>query len=206
MSKIAPGRAFDRRQRRRKGCTGRPHAAGHCQHARHRSTYFAKSGTGGVDVSKDLAPFITLGISPAVILVNADLNVKSLDDLVALAKRPPGLTYASSGTGTLLHMAGELFSRSAEIKITHVPYPGAAQAITDLIGGRVDILFTGYAAVAQHLKPGGKLIALAIINKGRSALAPDIPTLDELGYKDVEAMAGTAPTRLPVRHPRSSPG
>jgi tripartite-type tricarboxylate transporter receptor subunit TctC len=151
---------------------------------------FARTGAGGVDVRKDLAPFVTLGISPAVIVVNTDLGVKSLHELVALAKRPPGLTYASSGTGTLLHMAGELFSQSAGIKMTHVPYPGFSQAITDLIGGRVDVLFTGYAAVAQHLKAGstGKLSALAMINKGRSALAPDIPTLEEQGYKNVDAI------------------
>jgi tripartite-type tricarboxylate transporter receptor subunit TctC len=161
---------------------------------------FAKSGAGVVDVNKDLAPFIILGISPAVIVVNTDLGVKSLQELVALAKRPPGLTYASSGTGTLLHMAGELFNQSAGIKMTHVPYPGAVQAITDVIGGRVNVLFTGYAAVAQHFAAGSKLIPLAMINKGRSPLAPDIPTLEEQGYKDVDAIGWYgvyAPTGTP---------
>ena len=150
---------------------------------------FGTGGTGDVDVNKDLTPFITLGISPAVIVVKSSLGVKSLDELVALAKRPPGLTYASSGTGTLLHMLGELFNRSADIKMIHIPYPGFSQAIEDLIGGRVNVLFAGYAAVAQYLKANDpdKLIALGIINQGRSPLAPEIPTLDELGYKNVDA-------------------
>jgi tripartite-type tricarboxylate transporter receptor subunit TctC len=151
---------------------------------------FGTAGAGGVDVNRDLTPFITLGISPAVIVVKASLGVKSLDELVELAKRPPGLTFASSGTGTLLHMAGELFNKSAGIKLIHVPYPGFSQAINDLIGGRVNVLFTGYAAIAQHLKTDGpdKLLVLGIINKGRSPLAPEIPTLDELGYKNVDAI------------------
>ena len=163
---------------------------------------FGTGGTGGVDVNRDLAPFITLGISPAVIVVKSSLGVKSLDELVALARRPPGLTYASSGTGTLLHMHGELFSRSAGIKMIHIPYPGFSQAIEDLIGGRVNVLFAGYAAVAQYLQANDpdKLIALGIINQGRSPLAPEIPTLDELGYKNVDAIGWYgvyAPTGTP---------
>ena len=86
--------------------------------------------------------------------------------------------------------------------MTHVPYPGAVQAITDVIGGRVNVLFTGYAAVAQHFAAGStsKLIPLAMINKGRSTLAPDIPTLEEQGYKDVDAIGWYgvyAPTGTP---------
>jgi tripartite-type tricarboxylate transporter receptor subunit TctC len=163
---------------------------------------FGTGGIGGVDVKKDLTPFITLGISPAVIVVKSSLGVKSLDGLVALAKSPPGLTYASSGTGTLLHMFGELFNRSAGIKMIHIPYPGFPQAIEDLIGGRVNVLFAGYAAVAQYLKGDDpdKLIALGIINEGRSPLAPEIPTLDELGYKNVDAIGWYgvyAPTGTP---------
>jgi tripartite-type tricarboxylate transporter receptor subunit TctC len=159
-------------------------------------------GTDGVDVNRDLTPFITLGISPAVIAVKSSLGINSLDDLVALAKRPPGLTYATSGTGTLLHMFGELFNRSAGIKMIHIPYPGFPQAIEDLIGGRVDVLLAGYAAVAQYLKAEGpnKLIALGIVNRGRSPLAPEIPTLDELGYKNVDAIGWYgvyAPTGTP---------
>jgi tripartite-type tricarboxylate transporter receptor subunit TctC len=166
------------------------------------SHIFGTGGTGGVDVNKDLTPFITLGISPAVIVVKSSLGVKSLDGLVALAKRPAGLTYASSGTGTLLHMFGELFNRSAGIKMIHIPYPGFSQAIEDLIGGRVDVLFAGYAAVAQYLKADDpdKLIALGIINQGRSSLAPEIPTLGELGYKNVDAIGWYgvyAPTGTP---------
>jgi tripartite-type tricarboxylate transporter receptor subunit TctC len=163
---------------------------------------FGAGGIGGVDVSKDLTPFITLGISPAVIVVKSSLGVKSLDGLVALAKRPPGLTYVSSGTGTLLHMFGELFNRSAGIKMMHIPEPGFSQAIEDLIGGRVNVLFAGYAAVAQFLKADDpdKLIALGIINHGRSPVAPEIPTLDELGYKNVDAVGWYgvyAPTGTP---------
>jgi tripartite-type tricarboxylate transporter receptor subunit TctC len=163
---------------------------------------FGTAGTGGVDVNKDLTPLITLGISPAVIVVKSSLGVKSLDGLVALAKRPPGLTYASSGTGTLLHMFGELFNRSAGIKMIHIPYDGFLQALEDLIGGRVNVLFAGYAAVDQYLKADdpNKLIALGIINQGRSPLAPEIPTLDELGYKNVDAIGWYgvyAPTGTP---------
>lgn len=150
---------------------------------------FKKTGGDGLNVMKDLKPFITLGLSQVVVVVHSDLGVKSLPELVELAKRPPGLTYASSGVGTLLHMAGELFDQSAGIKMTHVPYPGAAQAITDLIGRHVDVLFTGYAAVAPQLGGTNKLIALGIINEGgRSALAPNIPTFEEQGYKGVDAL------------------
>jgi tripartite-type tricarboxylate transporter receptor subunit TctC len=159
-------------------------------------------GAGGVDVNKDLTPFITVGISPAVIVVKASLGVKSLDGLVALAKRPPGLSYADSGTGTLLYMFGELFNQSAGIKMMHIPEPGFAQALEDLIGGRVNVLFAGYAAVDQYLKADGsdKLVALGIVNQGRSPLAPAIPTLDELGYKNVDAIGWYgvyAPTGTP---------
>lgn len=164
---------------------------------------FGPGGTGGVDVNKDLSPFITVGISPAVIIAKSSLGVNSLAGLVALAKRPPGLTYASSGTGTLLHLFGELFNPSAGIQMIHIPYPGFAPAVEDLIAGRVDVLFAGYAAIAQFLKADGpdKLVALGIINQGRSPLAPEIPTLDELGYKNVDAIGWYgvyAPTGTPI--------
>jgi tripartite-type tricarboxylate transporter receptor subunit TctC len=163
---------------------------------------FGASVTGSADVYKELTPFITVGISPAVIVVKSSLGVKSLDGLVALAKRPPGLTYASSGIGTLLYMFGEMFNRSAGIKMIHIPYDGFLQALEDLIGGRVNVLFAGYAAVDQYLKADdpNKLIALGIINQGRSPLAPEIPTLDELGYKNVDAIGWYgvyAPTGTP---------
>ena len=141
----------------------------------------------GFDVLKGMTPIISLGLSQVVIVVNSDLGVKSLSELVALAKTKT-LTFASSGTGTLLHMAGELFNQSAGIKMTHVPYPGAAQAITDLMSRQVDVLFTGYSAIAPQFGTG-KLIPLGIVNNGgRSTLAPDIPTLEEQGFKGVDAV------------------
>ncbi len=161
-----------------------------------------KKDIGGLDVNKDITPFISLGLSPVVMVVNQKLGVSNIKELVALAKKPPGLTFASSGVGTLLHMAGELFNESAGIKMTHIPYPGAAQAINDLIGGRVDVLFTGYAAVAPQLNGDGpnKLIALGMVNHGRSALAPSIPTFEEQGYNGVDAIGWYgvyAPTGVP---------
>lgn len=151
------------------------------------ASHIFKDGSGGLDINKEILPFISLGISPAVIVVNTDLGVKSVQDLVTLAQSKP-LTYGSSGTGTLLHMAGELFNQSAGVKMTHVPYRGAAAAITDLMGGRLDVLFTGYAAVKQHFTPGSKLIPLGIVLDKRSPQAPDVPTLEEQGVKNVHAI------------------
>jgi len=91
---------------------------------------------------------------------------------------------------TLLHMFGELFNQSFGVKMIHIPYLGFSQAIEDLISGRLNLLFAGYAAVAEYLTANDpdKLIALGITNHGRSPLAPEIPTLDELGYKNVDSI------------------
>ena len=151
------------------------------------ASHIFKDGSGGLNINKELLPFINIGLSPAVIVVNADLGVKTLKDLVALAKTKP-LTYGSSGTGTLLHMAGELFNQSAGIKLTHVPFRGFAQATTELLAGRVDVLFTGYSAVKQHVTEGGKLVLLGMITEDRFALAPKVPTIKEQGFKNVDAI------------------
>jgi len=139
------------------------------------------------DPRRDIAP-LTMGmVFPNVFVVNVDVPVKTLAELVALAKAKPGeLTYASSGVGGAGHLAGELFKQAAGIDMIHVPYKGGGPAMTDLLGGRV----TMYPAVPSTALPhiqAGKLRALAVTGPTRLATMPDVPTVAESGYPGFEA-------------------
>jgi len=124
---------------------------------------------------------------PLVLVVNPKLPVKDLKDLIALAKsKPGGLTFASTGKGTSNHLAGELFQKMGGTQLVHVPYRGSGQALTDLLGGQVDIMFDNIPSSLQHLK-SGKLRALGMTSAARSSILPDMPTLAESGLPGFEA-------------------
>jgi tripartite-type tricarboxylate transporter receptor subunit TctC len=138
------------------------------------------------DALKDFVPVALVAEQPLVVVVNADSPYKSLADLVAAAKSK-SLNMASAGNGTVGHLAGELFARRAGFRITHVPYKGAAAALTDLMGGRVDFMMpTPQAALA--LVKGGKLRALAVTSLRRVDAIADVPTIAESGYPDFVAI------------------
>jgi len=148
---------------------------------------------------RDIAPVTGTARSPYVVVINAELPFKSIADLIAYAKANPGkLNFGSAGIGTGLHMAGELFKMMAGIDMTHVPYRGAAAAMTDLIGGRLQVMFDTTAAAIPHVK-SGKVRALAMTTAARSPLLPDLPTVGDTvkGYEAVGAFGLGAPKNTP---------
>ena len=153
------------------------------------------------DATKSFVPIILVGTSPNVLVVNPGLAAKDVPQLVALAKSKPGkLTYASSGSGSLQHIAAEVFKSSAGVEIVHVPFKGSGQAVIDLMSGNVDMNFDSIPAVIQHVK-SGKLRAIAVTSAKRSTGLPELPTIAESGYPDYDlttwwglfAPAGTPP-------------
>jgi tripartite-type tricarboxylate transporter receptor subunit TctC len=138
------------------------------------------------DPVRDFAGVITAVSGSYVLAVSAQSPFKSVAELVANAKANPGkLTYGSAGIGSTLHLAAEFFRRAAGIDILHVPYKGAAQATTDLVGGQVQMMFGPLVAI-MPLADAGKLRALAVTSPKRSALAPNVPTMIESGIPDFE--------------------
>jgi tripartite-type tricarboxylate transporter receptor subunit TctC len=133
------------------------------------------------DTTKDFTPVAFIAHSPLLFVASKDLPVKSAKDLLALARSKPGqITYASAGPGSINQIAAELISLSAGIKLTHVPYRGGAPALNDLIGGHVDVYVSSLPQVLQ-LAQNGQARALAVTSVKRTALLPDVPTLDEAG-------------------------
>ena len=133
------------------------------------------------DPNRDFATVATLATVPFVMVVNAAVAAKDVQELVALARtKPGGLTYASAGNGSVNHLLGEMFNMATKVKLVHVPYKGAAPALTDLISGQVQIAFTSMPSVIQHIR-AGTLRALAVTSARRSATLPDVPTLAEFG-------------------------
>jgi len=131
---------------------------------------------------KDFVPVTQLVRQPVVLAAHPSLGVSSLAELVAFVKKNPGLGYASSGTCTQQHIVGEWFAHLANIKLTHVPYKGGCQAITDLLGGQIQLASLGASPVTPHYK-SGKVKVLAQSTAVRSAGLPDVPTYEEAGYK-----------------------
>ncbi|HSS28312.1 MAG TPA: tripartite tricarboxylate transporter substrate binding protein [Usitatibacter sp.] len=133
------------------------------------------------DTAKDLAPITLLATSPNVLVVNPSVPAKTFRELIDYAKANPGkLNFASPGAGSGAHLAGELLNIDAGIQATHVPYKGLAPAVTDLLGGQVQMMFAGISTVIQYVK-NGKLVALAIASPQRSPQLPDVPTVAESG-------------------------
>jgi tripartite-type tricarboxylate transporter receptor subunit TctC len=141
------------------------------------------------DPVKDFAPITMTTAYPYILVVNAELPAKTLQELVALAKsKPDALNYGSTGVGAANHLVAELFDSKAGIKLTHVPYRGTALAVGDLLGGQLTMVFGDPISVLPHIK-SGKLRALAVTSLERSPVAPDVPTVAEAGYPGFEALA-----------------
>jgi tripartite-type tricarboxylate transporter receptor subunit TctC len=137
---------------------------------------------------KDLAPIGLIASSPLVLVVASDSPYKTLADLIAAAKaRPDAINYASSGSGTVAHLAVEQFQKLAGIKLTHVPYKGAAQGATDLIGGQIQLYMSSIPTLIGHIR-NGKMRALAVTSDKRVNDLPSVPTVGESGYKGFEAV------------------
>ena len=139
------------------------------------------------DPRKDFVPVAHVADAPSVLLVTNSLPVKTVGELIAYAKANPGkLNYATSGNGTIVHLNALEFSARAGVKLTHVPYKGTSQSITDLVAGQVHVLFDSIPTGMPHVQ-SGRLRALAVTSLQRSALAPDLPTIAETlpGYSSV---------------------
>ena len=154
------------------------------------------------DPVKDFAPISLLAVVPNVLVVNAARNPdKSVKEVIVHAKKEPGkLTYASAGNGTSIHLAGEVFASMAGVNILHIPYKGSGPAITDMLGGQVDLMFDSITSARPHIQ-SGKLRALGVTTAKRSGALPDVPTIAEAGVPGYEvspwfavfAPAGTPP-------------
>ncbi|MEA2878330.1 MAG: hypothetical protein QOF14_3526 [Hyphomicrobiales bacterium] len=138
----------------------------------------------GYDQLKSFAPVARIGAAPTLFIVKGDSPIKTLPDLIASAKAGTKMSYGSAGPGTTMHIAAEQLNASAGTKITHVPYRGIAPALNDIVGGHIDFLNGDITVLYPQVK-GGALRALAVAGTERSALLPDVPTAQELGYKDV---------------------
>jgi tripartite-type tricarboxylate transporter receptor subunit TctC len=153
------------------------------------------------DPMRDLAPVSELFAGPNILALANSVPVKSVEELVALAKARPGeLTFASGGSGSTAHMAGELFKSTAGIDIRHVPYKGVLAAAPDLLSGRVSMVFSPISIVLPMVREG-KLHAIAVTGARRSSAAPNLPTIAESGYPgfDVVGWDGLfAPARTPT--------
>jgi tripartite-type tricarboxylate transporter receptor subunit TctC len=142
----------------------------------------------GFDPRRDFAPIGLIGSAPAVLVVHPSLGVSSVAELLDLARKKPGsINFGSAGIGTVTHVAGELFTAMAGVKITHVPYRGSGPVMNDLVGGHIPMSFTPIPAAHAQVE-GGTLKALGITSTVRSALMPDVPTIAEAGLPGYEAV------------------
>jgi tripartite-type tricarboxylate transporter receptor subunit TctC len=170
------------------------------------------SGTAGLSINpvlqkklpydpiKDFAPVSMVGTSPQMLAVHPTLPVRTVKDLIDLAKAKPGrLNFASAGIGTPTHLAGELFKHLAGVDIVHIPYKGGAPALTDVLAGQVSFFFNGIAAVLPFVKEG-KIRGIAVTCAQRTAILPEMPTISEAGlpgYELVNWYAVVAPAATP---------
>ena len=139
------------------------------------------------DAVKDFVPIVLVAGVPNVLVVNPALPVKTVADLIKLAKDQPGsINFASSGNGTSIHLSGELFKSLTGVQMAHIPYKGSAPALTDLIGGQVQIMFDNLPSALPHIK-AGKLRAIAVTSTKRAPALPDLPTIAESGIPGFEA-------------------
>ena len=136
------------------------------------------------DVEKDFIPISLAAFIPQILVAHPSVPANNIKELIALAKSQPGkLNYASVGTGSPGHIAGELFKLKTGVDMVHVPYKGGGPAVTDTLGGQVQLLFVSMPAALQYVK-AGRLKALAVTSDKRSAAAPDVPTIAESGVPD----------------------
>jgi tripartite-type tricarboxylate transporter receptor subunit TctC len=138
------------------------------------------------DITKDFAPIALICSVPNMLVVHPSLGVDSLQQLIALARsKPEQIHFGSSGTATTTHLAGELINVMAGVKLVHVPYPGSAQALSDVLTGRIPLLFAPASAVIQHVEKG-QLKPIAVTQLKRAGIAPDVPTMAEAGLPDYD--------------------
>lgn len=138
------------------------------------------------DVERELTPVATLADIPLVLTVSANVTAKTVPELIAYAKANPGkLTFGTAGAGTTHHLAAELFKSLAKVDMVHVPYKGTSLAVSDLLAGQIDMVFSPITAVLPHIK-SGKLRALGVTTKKRVSALPDTPTIAEAGVPGYE--------------------
>jgi tripartite-type tricarboxylate transporter receptor subunit TctC len=141
------------------------------------------------DPVKDFAPITQPASSPNVLTAHPSVQAKTLQELIALAKAKPGqISFASTGVASVGHLTGELINNLAGIRMTHVPYKGSGQAVTDILGGHVQVMFSGFSSTLHHIR-AGKLRALAVTGPKRSPALAEVPTISEQGFPGVEATA-----------------
>ena len=146
--------------------------------------------TGGAtsyDVLNGFAPVIQIGTLPLFLVAGSGSGFKNLKDAMAAAKAQT-LAYASPGSGSPMHILGEMVNKAAGVNIGHVPYKGVAPAVNDVLGGHVPLTYITYGPVAPYV-PNSKMLPLAVADRARSPLAPNVPTFAELGYRNVEVTA-----------------
>jgi tripartite-type tricarboxylate transporter receptor subunit TctC len=152
------------------------------------------------DTLRDFAPITLATLSPFVLVLHPSVPAASVKELVALAKAKPGqLNYGSAGNGSVSHFSAEQFKALAGINLTHIPFKGAAPAVTDLLAGRLQLMFENLPTVITHVR-GGKLRMLAVGTRARSAIVPDFPTVAEAGvpgYESGTAFGVLAPAKTP---------
>ncbi len=152
------------------------------------------------DTQRDFAPITMISAGPFVVITHPRSSFKSIKELIAYAKAQPGkINYASAGNGSPNHMATELFKSMAGVSLTHVPYKGAPQGVTDVLGGQMDLNFSSIPPVLQNIK-AGRLIPLAVSSAKRSPQLPDVPTIAEAGvpgYESISWFGVMAPAKTP---------
>jgi len=157
-------------------------------------------GKTGYDVEKDIEPIALIARLPLILAAHPSLPVKSLDDLLRLARQRPGqIASASAGNGTPAHLAAELFKTAAKVDILHVPFKGAGPAVAALVGGEVSLMFANALPAQPHVR-SGRLRALAVTSAGRSSAFPDVPSVAESGLRNYSAVPWygvVAPARTP---------
>lgn len=153
------------------------------------------------DAVRDFTPVGMIGATPNVLAIDANLPVRDVAEFIAYVKARPGrVNYGSAGPGSLTHMTMELFKQESGLFMLHIPYRGIAPAITDVLGGQTQAMFPGLAAALPHLR-SGRMRALAVTGRQRSALLKDVPTMEEAGFKGFDAMQWygcVGPAGMPV--------
>ena len=154
------------------------------------------------DSINDLTPISVVGSTPFVLVVNpAKVPAKNAKELQAFLKAKPGAyNYASSGNGTIIHLAGEMFVDAAGVEVKHIPYKGVGPMVSDIIGGQVELGVVAVPAAQAHIKSGA-LRAIGIMSKARVASLPDVPTIAEQGFPDVDVagwFAVVGPAKMPA--------
>jgi tripartite-type tricarboxylate transporter receptor subunit TctC len=141
------------------------------------------------DVERDLAPAAMVALVPNVMIVHPSVPAKSVAEFIALAKAKPGkINFASSGSGTSIHMSAEMFKMLTGVNIVHIPYKGSGPALADMLGGQVDVMFDNLTSSIGHIR-SGKLRALAVTTVTRYPELPELPTMQEAGVPGYEATA-----------------